>query len=227
MLGQPLVQTEEATDFFSQPDVLRKVMLGDPDKVDETVRTAVVAAHNAVGNGMLKVAALTQDKTRTEVQRHAAAGTVAEQTAAALAQTQGLLNATADRLQREAGTMIEQTFALDANRASIESEVRSWVREQASKPEGLATIREAMKEDRTVATVLWHGPTFLLGLAPAVRENMRIDAIEYHVPKAYKALESSNALKETATKYTAAIAKVRRTFFSKALADQAATRVEV
>lgn len=231
MLGQPLLKTEEATEFFSQPETLRKVLLGDPERVSGPefggAYNSVVAAHNALGDGMTKIAALTQDKTRTEVQRHAAAQTVAERTVAQLAATEAHLKATAKHLQKEAEASVDEQFNVDPNRASLQSEIRGWIREQATKPEGLATIRNALKADREVAAVIYHSPHFLLGLAPDVRDNMRIDGIERHLPKAYKMIEGSIALNEAAAKYPAAIAKVRRTFFSKGLADQAASRVEV
>ena len=188
---------------------------------------SLIGESNALGDGMTKIAALTQDKTRTEVQRHAAAQTIAEKTAAALAATEVTLKATAKQLQRDAEATVEQQFNVDPNRASLQSEIRGWIREQAAKPDGLSTIRNAMNEDREVAAVIYHSPHFLLGLALNVRDNMRIDAIEKHLPKAYKALETSIALNEAAAKYPVAVAKVRRTFFSKPLADQAASRVEI
>jgi hypothetical protein len=148
MLGQPLLNTPEATEFFQQPKVMRKLLLGDPERLDSSAYNAVVAAHNAVGEGMTKVVALTGDKTRTEVQRHAAAQTIGERTVAVLADTQAKLQANSKRLLNEAQAVVEETFAVDPNRASLQSEIRGWIREQSAKPEGLATIRTAMSEDR-------------------------------------------------------------------------------
>jgi hypothetical protein len=231
MLGQPLMQTPEAIDFFAQPNVMRKLSLGDPEKLNGgtygNAYNAVVNAHNAIGDGMTKVAALADDKTRTEVMRHAAAKTIAERTVVALQDTKANLEANAKRMNREATEAIEQRFAADPNRASIQSEIRGWIREQAKSPEGLAKIREAMKADAEVGAVLYHSPHFLLNLAPSVRDSMTLDAIEVHLPNAYKMLEGGIALNELAAKYPKAIDKVRRTFFNAALAAQAATRVEV
>lgn len=152
---------------------------------------------------------------------------IAQRTAEALSQSHTMLKATANQLAEQATAITEETLGVDPNRASLLSEIRSWVREQAAKPDGLITIREAMHADREVAAVIYHSPAFLLGLAPAVRENMRLDAIERHLPNACKMLETSASLTELAKKYPAAIEKVNRTFYNKAMAAQAARRVQV
>jgi hypothetical protein len=227
MILQPLVKSPEATELFSMPDTKRKIMLGDPDKLDSSVHAVVVAAHNAVGDGRTKIAALVGDKTRNDVQRHAAARTVAERAIGVLESAQKQLSAQARRMNQDATDTVNQSFAADPNRASIQSEIRGWIREQAKSVEGLAKIREAMKASAEVGAILFHSPHFLLGLADSVRTSMMMDAIEKHLPKAHAMFEAGIALEGAAAKYPAAMATVRRTFFNPALADQAKTRVEV
>jgi len=227
MMMTPLVKTPEATEFFQMPDTMRKIMLGDPAKLDDSVYNSVVAAHNAVGEGMLKVAALTDDKTRNDVQRHAAARTIAERAVSFLDAAKTNLEANARRLHREATDEVERSFGADPNRASVQSEIRGWIRENAKSAEGLAKIREAMRTNAEVGAVLYHSPHFLLNLADSVRTGMMMDAIEIHMPKTHAKFEAGIALDEAAEKYPKAISKVRRTFFNLAVAEQAKSRVEV
>lgn len=227
MIALPLVKSPEATEFFQMPNTLRKIMLGDPEKLDASVYNFVVRAHNAVGEGITTIVALTNDKTRNDVQRHAVAKTVAERVTAILNETKGQIEANARRLSREATDTINQSFAADPNRASIQSEIRGWIREQAKTAEGLAKIREAMTENAEVGSIIFHSPHFLLGLADSVRVSMMMDAVETHLPKAHAMLEASAALEKAAAKYPDAISKVRRSFFNPVLAEQASSRVEV
>jgi len=227
MILLPLVQTPEANEFFAMPNVRRKIMLGDPDKLDKSVYNFVVRAHNAVGEGITTIAALGSDKTRNDVQRHAAAKTIADRVTAILDETKGQIEANSKRLGREATDAINQSFGADPNRASIQSEIRGWVREQAKSPEGLAKIREAMTKTPEVGAILFHSPSFLLGLAENVRVSMMMDAVETHLPNAHAMLEASAALDTAAARYPDAIGLVHRSFFNPILAEQAASRVEV
>jgi hypothetical protein len=227
MTLQPLVQTPEATELFSMPDTARKLILGDPGKFEGTAEHTIVAAHNVVGDAMVKISALREDKTRNDVQRHAAAKVIADRTLAALEDARGRIDAEGKRLQREATDTINESFGSDPNRAAIQSEIRGWIREQAKTPKGITKIREAMKANAEVGAILFHSPHFLLGLADSVRDNMMMDAIETHLPKAHAKLEKGMALCDLSNKYPAAITKVRRAFFNGAIAAQAASRVEV
>jgi len=134
MILLPLVKTPEANEFFAMPNVRRKIMLGDPDKLDKSVYNFVVGAHNAVGEGITTIAALGSDKTRNEVQRHAAAKTIAQRVTAILDETKGQIDANAKRLSREATEAINQNFGADPNRASIQSEFAAGFASKRKRP---------------------------------------------------------------------------------------------
>ncbi|HEX3423025.1 MAG TPA: hypothetical protein VHS33_06460 [Sphingomicrobium sp.] len=224
-----LVQDEDAQHFAQQAslEVGRKVMLGDQEKLDKLAWNALTSAHDAMADGVQKIGRLVSDPTRNEVLKHEAAQQVAERTIATLDQTQKVLQARANALHTEAHEIVEQRFAIDPVRASIQSEIRGWIREQTKDEDGLVKIRQAMRSDREVASVIYHSPHFLMNLASDVRNNMRIDAIEAHVPDAYQKLEASIALSDTAAKYPRAIAGVRRSFFNAGLAAKASQRVQI
>jgi hypothetical protein len=224
-----LVQDPDAQHFAQQAttEVGRKVLLGDRDKLDDHVRTAISNAHGWLADGVQKVGALVDDPTRNDVLKHEAAKIVADRTIEGLQQSQKALENRAGALHTEAHQMVEQRFAIDPVRASIQSEIRGWIREQVKNEDGLLTIRQAMRSDPEVASVIYHSPHFLMNLASPVRDNMRIEAIEAHVPAAYKKLEASIALTDTAAKYPKAIAGVRRSFYNAGLAAKAAQRVQI
>jgi hypothetical protein len=224
-----LVQDEDAQHFVQQAsmDVGRKVMLGDREKLDKYAWNAVTSAHDAIASGVKTVSALVDDPTRNDVLKHEAAKQVAERTISAIEQSQKVLQARANALEAEAHEMVERRFAIDPNRAGIQSEIRTWIREQTKSEDGLGNIRKLMNSEPEVAAVIYQSPAFLMNLAPEVRDNMRIDGIERHVPDAYKMLEASVALNDTAAKYPRAIAGVRRSFYNAGLAAKAAHRVQV
>jgi len=224
-----LVQDEDAQYFAQQAstEVGRKVLLGDREKLDDYAYNAVTSAHGWLADGVRKIGALVNDPTRNDVLKHEAAKVVAERTIEGLQQTQAVLEQRANVLHSEAHQMVEQRFAIDPVRGSIQSEIRGWIREQTKDEDGLLKIRQAMRSNSEVASVIYHSPHFLMNLASNVRDNMRIEAIEAHVPAAYKKLEASIALRDTAAKYPRAMAGVRRNFFNAGLAAQAARRVQI
>lgn len=224
-----LVQDEDAQNFGERgsTNVGRKVMLGDREQLDVQVWNAVTAAHDAISGGLKTIAALVDDPTRNDVLKHEAAKQVADRTIATIEQSQKALQARANALQTEAHEVVEQRFAIDPLRATIHTEIRGWIREQAKDEDGLIKIRQAMRKDSEVAAVIYQSPHFLMNLASDVRDHMRIDGIEAHVPAAYKMLEASIALNDTAAKYPKAIVGVRRSFYNAGLAAQASRRVQV
>lgn len=113
------------------------------------------------------------------------------------------------------------------DRSALQSEIRSWVREQAKDPGNLPAIRAAMAENDDVASVLWHSPSFLVGLAPRVHENIRLEALQSRKPDLYSSLSNSVGLSKLAGKYEAAIRKVATSFYVPSLADQASKRVVI
>ena len=109
----------------------------------------------------------------------------------------------------------------------LHSEIRSWVREQAKTPEGMLQVKKAMVDNDDVAAVLWHSPSFLVGLAPSVHEGLRLEALQSRKPELYANLSNSVGLAKLAGKYEAAIRKVAPSFYTPSLAEQASKRVEI
>jgi hypothetical protein len=85
-------------------------------------------------------------------------------------------------------------------------------------------IRQAM-EDKAVAAVVFHSPSFLLDIAPENHTKLRFEATERHVPAAYKMMTDSVALRELPAKYDKTISAVRGSFYLPPVAAQAAKRV--
>ena len=81
-----LVQTEAASSFLSlaATETGRKAFLGDPEKFDSSIGPDLTNAHIALRDGVATVAALLNDATRNDVQRHEVAGVVAGSTVEAL-----------------------------------------------------------------------------------------------------------------------------------------------
>jgi hypothetical protein len=205
----------------------RKASLGDPQRFNTDANNAIVYAHDALVDGLGKIEGLVRDPTRTEVSKHAAARAVAKKTIGVIQTSASSIKALGASLNRRAQEMVEEQFAVDPNRASIQSEVRGWIRETAKAEGGLSVIRKAMGESAEVAAVLFHSPNFLLGLAVEVQANLVADGIEKYAPKAFAMIAEADALSALAIKYEHVARAVDQSFYSSALADQAALRVEV
>ncbi|WP_143002279.1 hypothetical protein [Nitrosomonas sp. Nm132] len=68
-------------------------------------------------------------------------------------------------------------------------------------------------EDKAVAAVVFHSPSFLLDIAPENHTKLRFEATERHVPAAYKMMTDSVALRELPAKYDKTISAVRGSFY--------------
>ena len=147
-------------------------------------------------------------------------------TVAQLAKSKAAIEARAESLYNTGLTQAQMQFAPSAERGALDSEIRAYIREQAGKGEGLMKIRQAM-EDKAVAAVVFHSPSFLLDIAPENHTKLRFEATERHVPAAYKMMTDSVALRELPAKYDKAINSVRTSFYNPALAAKAKLRVEV
>lgn len=223
-----LVQTEVAGSFMelATTDTGAKAFLGDAEQFDSQVGPAITAANIALRDAASKVAALVEDPTRTEVQKHEAAHQLAERTITQLAKTKAAIEARAEALYETGVTQAQMHFAPKADRGSLDSEIRAYIREQAGKGDGLLKVRQAM-EDKDVAAVVFHSPSFLLNIAPENHMKLRFEATERHAPAAYKMMTDSVALRDLPAKYDKAINSVRSSFYNGTLAERAKLRVEV
>ena len=224
-----LVHTEAASSFLqlAGTDAGRAAFLGDESQLDSGVGSNIVKAKIALRDSAQKVSALVIDPTRTEVAKHEAAQQLAARTIATLTETKAAIESRAETLYDDGVAQAEREFAPRASHSSLESEIRGWIREQASKADGMPKIRAAMLESKDVATVIFHSPGFLVGISNETHIKMRFDATERWLPDAYKRMTDSIALRELAPKYDKAINSVRSSFYNGAIAAQASKRVEI
>lgn len=224
-----LVKSPDASSFLdtAQIDSGLSAMLGDPKATDAHVAPDIQSAHVTLREAAKKVAALVNDPTRTEVQKHAAAKELANKVTTHLEKSKAAIAQQAEKLKATALVQADLHLGPKPDRSALQSEIRSWVREQAKDPSNLPAIRAAMAENDDVAGVLWHSPSFLVGLAPSVHEGLRLEALQSRKPELYANLSNSVGLAKLAGKYEAAIRKVAPSFYTPTLAEQASKRVEI
>lgn len=224
-----LVQSEAASSFLSLAgtETGRKAFLGDPEKYESGVGPDITNAGIALRDGVETIGRLLSDATRNEVQRHEAAGVVAARTVEALQKAKAAIESRAEILFSDGAAQAEREFTPRASHASLESEIRAYIREQAKQPDGPAKVRAAMLESKDVAAVIFHSPGFLVGINPETHSKLRDEAAEKSVPEAYKRMTDSVWLRELAPKFDKAAASVRNSFYNPSLAAKASTRVQI
>lgn len=224
-----LVNGPHAVDFLETAltETGTRAMLGDP-KIEAMVGVDIVNAHIALREGTKKVVGLVNDPTRTDVSKHAVAKKLADSVIEKLARTRSVIENRANHLESEGFRMADIELGPKPERAALDSEIRGWIRETLSKGgDGIGVVRETMKQNESVAAILWHSPRFLLGLPEDVYGTLRYDALETHRPSIYASLTTSYDLKELLGKYDKTIRKVQSSFYNQEMANAAAKRVEV
>lgn len=226
---QYLVNSPDAINFLdsAQLDSGLSAMLGDPKAIDAHVAPDVQSAHIVLKEAAKKIAALVDDPTRTPTAKHDAAKQLAQKVTTHLEKSKAALEAHAEKLKASALAQADLHLGPRSESGVLHSEIRSWVREQAKTPEGLLQVKKAMGDNDDVAAVLWHSPSFLVGLAPSVHEGLRLEALQSRKPELYANLSNSVGLAKLAGKYEAAIRKVAPSFYTPSLAEQASKRVEI
>lgn len=224
-----LVRSPDATSFLdtAQLDSGLSAILGDPKGIDAHVAPDVQSAHIVLKDAAKKIAALVSDPTRTDVQRHHAAKQLAEKVVAHLEKSKAAIEQQAEKLRQQSIVQAELELGPKSERAGLHSEIRAWIREQAKDPGNIPAIKAAAADNPDVASVLWHSPRFLLGLAESTHESMRMEALQARRPDLYANLSNSVGLVKLVGKYEAAIKKVAPSFYTPSLAEQASKRVEI
>ena len=226
---QYLVNSPDAINFLdtAQLDSGLSAILGDPKGIDAHVAPDVQSAHIVLKEAAKKIAALVDDPTRTPTAKHDAAKQLAQKVTTHLEKSKAALEAHAEKLKASALAQADLHLGPRSESGVLHSEIRSWVREQAKTPEGMLQVKQAMADNDDVAAVLWHSPSFLVGLAPSVHEGLRLEALQSRKPELYANLSNSVGLAKLAGKYEAAIRKVAPSFYTPSLAEQASRRVEI
>lgn len=230
MAGKTLVNSPEAGEFTDTMTLNagRNSRLADPKHFADVpnASVAIEAAHAEFRYVLPKIAALPDDPTRTLPELHDVGRQFAERTVEVLTNTHNTLTKEATKARSDAYAIINDSFAADPSREGIQSEIRSWIRENARTEGGLAKVREAVETNPEVASVLYHSPDFLLGLADVTRKSMMMDGVIAHLPTAAALMERSSALDKAASGYPQVIKSVHASFYVAGLAAQMARRVE-
>ncbi|ADP72330.1 hypothetical protein Rvan_3128 [Rhodomicrobium vannielii ATCC 17100] len=187
----------------------------------------VASLHATVKQAAERVAALANDQTRTEVSKHAAAKKLATEAVRAIRNVQAELKAHAERLNREAANKAHEIFAPRPGYAHIESEIRVWVKEQAKTDAGMSKIKHLIANDKDVASVVFHSPNFLLGLADETHASFMHSIVQKFAPEATRMFAEAANIEHVLPSYDRTAYDIEASFYNSALADKANSRVEV
>lgn len=227
-MSQYLVNSDKAANTLValQTNSGLRARFGDPKKLP-SVATELTSLHTRVGANVSSVVALAKDATRTEVAKHAAAKELAQRTIKVISDTAEALKARAAILQSDGQAKADHFFAPQPGYSHIESEVRTWLREQVKSETGLGKVLSLAKEDQMLASVIYHSPHYLTGLAPDLQAKLRLDMTEHFVPEAFALVNEGVEIEATASRYDKTAREINAAFYTPALADKASTRVEV
>ncbi len=225
-----LVNSPEAADFMVRmgTDTGRKVALGDKTKFQGTAAfNFISSAHNAVADGLPKIAALAQDPTRTTVDQHHAARQVSNGICGVITQSQAGLEAEARTLINEGSALINSALVLDPNRRMFQERALDWVEVQAEKPDGIKQIREAAKTDSELVALLSGLPGYISALSQDTRENIVADGLQRFAPEGLAKIQHGQELKGLAAKYAKLVNMLPIYTYNPELAKQGDRRVEI
>jgi len=223
-----LINSEDSQRFLgmASTETGSSALLGDAEAFPVAgpyMTKAQIELRNAVG----KIAALANDPTRTDVQRHAAARELANRTIETLQSSANSIAQQSKMLVANAQERANSNFAPRPGHDALNSEIRRWIAEQAKTPEGLINIRKQMERSEDVAAVIWHSPDFLLNINSDVCETLKYEALQRHYPEIYADLATGHLLNDMPKKYQSVIRNVGRFFFNPSLAEQVSRRVEI
>lgn len=205
----------------------RKALLGDPTNYQPSPFNQFDIANTAVEQGLKKVRALASDKTRTVVQKHDAARTVTEGVIQKLEACENAILSRAEKLIGEADDAVVAKLDPDRIKPKVWDMIVDWAHRHRGSSEGAAMIREKVKSDREVATVLFYAKGFLLDLPEEFQSNMETLAWESPVPEAKTKHDEASELLRFAKNYPQVRRSIRASWYNGPMADQVATRVEV
>lgn len=223
-----LVNSEKAVNALValQTNAGLRARFGDPKRFP-SVAHELTSLHTRIGAYVSSVVALAKDATRTEVAKHAAAKELAARAAKAISDTAEALKTRASILQGDGQAKADYFFAPQSGHSHIESEVRAWLREQVKSETGLGKVLSLAKEDRTLASVIYHSPNYLTGLAPDLHIKLRGDLAEHFVPEAFALVNEGVEIEATVSRYDRTVREINAAFYAPTLADKANTHVEL
>ncbi len=225
-----LVQTPQASGFLelAATETGRKAFLGDPEKFDSDVGPDILNAQIALRDGVETIGRIIQDPTRNnDVQKHEAAGIVAERTIEALEKAKAKIESRANYLLMAGQEDAQATFRLDPARRFVHEHILAHMTNLASKPDGTAKLRQIIEEDGEAAAVFANTKPYLLNMNADNHRNLQFKVIERHAPDAWAKMQAGVALTDLAPRFDKAISGVRASFFNSALAAKAKLRVQL
>lgn len=224
-----LVNTPEAEEFFgwARTDTGLNVLIGEERNVEPGVGPEYQSLRIDLRHTTKKVEALASDPTRSDPERHAAAQKLANALIEKVSKTKAAFEKRENYLQTEAFRDADLALGPKDARGALESDIRDYFWDAGRKADGLGNIRAAMKQSEDAARVLYHSPSFLLGLPEDVHDELRMEVLEARRPEAFKNLNAAIQLGTFLPKLDRLVDKIRRTFFNGETAKQASRRVEV
>jgi hypothetical protein len=205
----------------------RKAMLGDHTTYAPDPLNYPMVADQAISEGLAKVQALANDQTRTLVQKHDVARYVTEVACEKLENARKGMERDASKLDDEGQAAILKRLDLDKINPKTLDMVNAWIMRTAKLPDGHATIRKRVESDVDVATAVFYSKGYLLDLPDDFHGRMIDLAHKSHAPEAIAKFERSSQLRKWAGNYTQVQKSMRASWYNKALAAQASTRVDV
>lgn len=203
------------------------IVCGNSDNYsDAESSAALLNASIALRDGVRTIEALNLDRTRTDPLKHEAASKVSANVVGKLEHAKATVERRASALYASGVEEADAAFAPNLNRSHLDAEIIRYVREESAKPDGIVKVHGLVRSNRNVASVVYGAESFLLGIAEPTHTRMKFDAVEHHVPAAYKRMTDSLALRELPAKLDAAANSVRRSFHNPGIAAGMATRVQ-
>lgn len=221
----PLVESPEANKFRANAKLAswHKVWFGDPAKMPKEVHGYMKRASDALHAGLAKVDGLADDPTKTTVVRHETAKKVAENTIAAILDAKGRQEAAGHAMMAEANDAINEAFPFDTNRSHIYERIINWINSNSSEH---AKIREAMRQDPQIVTVLSNYPPYVFDISQGACRTIATEGWTHHAPEAAEKLLSGQRVIDAAKGYDRAVKGIRASFYNETVAAQAAKRVD-
>lgn len=224
-----LVNSPNATQFLelAETNTGGKVLLGDHEKMDPQAGSAALNAQIFLRNSIADIKALATDVTRNEYERHEAGKVLAGRVVEKIESAKAIISRRSNELFAAAENSAEEGFTPKLGREQLDAETRLWIRERAKEDDGITRFRDELKKDKNFAAIIYNAPAYLLGINSQVHETMKMEAVQRHLPDAYRAYAQHVELSQLGEKYTKVARDVRLSFYNESLAELASKRVLV
>jgi hypothetical protein len=114
----------------------------------------------------------------------------------------------------------------DEGKRAVYERIVDFINDASQETGGILRIREAMKRDPQIISVLTHYPPYLIRLSEDIATNIIVDGYKAHAPDALSHLDQGKELVKIAGNYDEVARGVRSSFYNETMAQQATMRVE-